>query len=300
LLDQLRRPHTAFRDRRLLSFDPAAVDTIQIQADDKFTLQRQGGTNWQIMSAANFPGDPALVRNLLAGLSELDVAEFDSFVVTDFAKFGLNPPARQYSLKTSVTNGTGIVTNQVLVQLDLGSVIPATNSAIAKVYARRTDESALYQLALGDVQRLQRAAYQLRDRHLWNFTTNQVVSVTSIYEGKVAKMLRSPEGVWSMATSGMINTLGVEESMFRLGSLQAVAWTDRGAERASLYGITDTHHKIAIELLVDGKPQVLVVAFGNRINSNPYASTLIDGQVIFFEFPQKLYDESVVQYLTLP
>jgi hypothetical protein len=301
IVDQLRRPHTAFRDRRLLTFDPAAVDTLEVQADEKFAVVRQPTNNWQIVGATNFPGDPVLVRNFLGGLTELEVVEFDSFVVTDFAKFGLSPPARQYALKTSQTNGTGGTTNRLLVQLDLGGVIQETNGA-AKVYARRTDETALYQLSLGEVQRLPRAAYQLRDRRLWNFTTNQVVSVTSVYQGKATKILRSPEGVWSLATPGMINnTLAVEEAVHRLGELRVVSWLDRGADRAGLLGITDTHHKLAIEVLVDGQRQMLVAAFGNRVgNLNVAASTYLDGQVIVFEFPQKLYDETVAQWLTFP
>ena len=46
-----------------------------------------------------------------------------------------------------------------------------------RLYARRTDENPVYTVKTEEVQLLPEAAYQLRDRRLWEFSTNQVASL---------------------------------------------------------------------------------------------------------------------------
>ena len=53
-----------------------------------------------------------------------------------------------------------------------------------KVFARRPDEVTVYSLAPKDVARLPYAAWQLRDRRVWSFTTNQIARVTVRHGGK--------------------------------------------------------------------------------------------------------------------
>lgn len=303
MLDQLRAPHTQFRDRRLLSFDPAQVDTIEIQSDEAFTLQRTGTNGWRIGAPFNYAADAELVTNLVAALGQIDVVDFvkDVNSADDYASFGLAAPAkpRQYALKMAVTNNTGGLTNQLLAQMDIGRAIPPQNLT---AYVRRPDDGTVYALSMGDYQQLPREAWTLRDRQLPRFTTNQVVSITSVLRGKLTKMTRNAAGDWSLATPGIVETFAVDDALELLGQLRAVAWTARGENRQAQYEISDTFHAITIELLQDGKPQTVTYKFGNKRapGFNPYTSTVIDGETIIFQFPQKAYDDRVVKYLTFP
>ncbi|MBI5772703.1 MAG: DUF4340 domain-containing protein [Verrucomicrobia bacterium] len=296
LLDAFRAPHTSFRDRRLLAFNPNAVDAIEVRGEENFTLRRATNGAWRVAPPFDLSADPALVRSLLIGLGELEAVEFVKDVVTDFTEFGLDKPARQFTLNITVTNAAGAATNAALAQISFGK-IPSPD----KIFARRGDEIPVYAVALGDSQRLPAAAFQLRDRRVWSFDETNVLAVVIRQHGQTRRIVRSGEISWSLNGPGTINPAAVEETVHRLGELRAAAWTARGEDSLARYGVTETAHDLTLEVKRAERTETLTVAFGRRgPNFNMFAATTLDGQKILFEFPVKLFEEFVSPYLSIP
>jgi hypothetical protein len=285
LLDTLNTPAAEFRDRRLLAFAPNLVTLIEARSEEPFTIRRQTNDLW--LAGESVPADPFFMQDWLQRLSQLQVTEFVKDVVTDFASYGLAPPRRQYVLKTSVTNAAG-ATNVVIGELQFG-----TNTS-DKIFVRRADEDSVYAIRYLDYFRMPAAAWQLRDRRVWTFTTNQVARVTLRQNGRSRVLLRGPNGDWTIApgSQGIINPLAAEEMVFRLGELYAVMWAARGKENLPQYGFAETNLQIAVELKLGEKTQTLTLDFGGAAPSRfPYAAALVDGQVWIFEFPWFLFQD---------
>ncbi len=286
LLDALQTPHTELRDRHLMTFAPTNVTAIEVLGPDKFAVRLQTNGSWLVTEPQPMLADTELVREWLDLLARLE-GGVEKDVVTDFAApYGLVPPARQILLKTAGTNATGGLTNLVIAQLDLGARLGE------KIFARRLDEDSVYSLSPADYERLPEAAWQLRDRRVFNFTTNQVSRVSIRQRGYTRQLARSGAGEWSLApgSQGVINTFAVEEMVHRLGELRAAVWVARGPENRALYGFTESGHKLTIELKNGDQPTVLTLEFGGRAPSQyPYALATVDGQMWIFEFPLTLH-----------
>lgn len=293
LLETLHTPFTELRDRRLVAFNPAAVDLIEVRGTEPFTLRRQTNNTWT--TGDNLTADIPYMRDLLVLLSQFEITEYVKDVVTDFSSYGLKPPQLQYILKAGVTNAAG-PTNVVLAQLDFGTNLNE------QVFVRRADEDSVYAVRHLDFHYLPSAAWQLRDHRVWNFSTNQVVRVTIQQHGQTRLLVRTPAGDWSLApgSPGTVNPWALEEIMFRLGEMYAMTWVARGAEGRARHGFTGNGHTISIEIKAGDKFQTLTMDFGGpSLLRLPYASTLVDGQPWVFEFPWQLYPE-IVRELSIP
>ncbi len=303
VLDAFQISFSDLRDLHLVSIPPGGIDRIDVIGSENFSVLRQTNGTWAIgdnTAAPAVAADSAVVRDWINDLARLE-GTVEKDVVTDFkGLYLLDPPARQYVLSVSQTNSAGAVSNVVVGTLQLGA------RQEKKVFARRPDEVTVYSLAPKDVARLPYAAWQLRDRRVWSFTTNQVGRVT-VRHGNVRKTLqRSPTGSWSFAegTSGIMdNYAPLEEMMYRLGELRANSWVAQGAARMAQYGFHDAGDQITIELRNGDKPRQLVLEFGDKSRpsptSLPYAMATADGQTFILEFPPALYFE-LLRYLIAP
>ena len=288
LVDVLRAPYTDFLDKRLIEFTPGAVDRIEAQAAESFALQKQTNGAWRIIEPFDAPADPALVHEFFNRLNSLQIVDLAKEVVTveDLPTYGLAAPERQYILKgPEVAGGT----NAMIARIDFG-----TNQA-DRIFVRRADENSVYQTRLQDSLELPQAAIELRDRRIWDFTTNQVAGVTIEFRGKVYKLQRSGSGKWGFpgdATGIMMNTFALEEAMFRFGKLWSKAWIARGQVEPARYGFTQPPHKLSIDVNTGDKTTTLTVEFGGQsLSGGPYAVVNLQeaGRTVF-ECPFKIYD----------
>jgi len=246
--------------------------------------------------AETVAADEELVEEFLAtNLPQLEIVRFVKDVVTDFSPYGLAKPAQQYLLRTTATNSPA-ATNQIVAQIQFGTVLRDT------IYARRADETSVYEVGLADFYKLPRSAYELRDRRIWNFAPANVVSVTVFQKGQTRKLLRQPNGMWSLPPifKGNINPFSPEVTIQDLGQLRAESWIGRGDLMPAGYGFVEEAHSVSIELLTNGQTQTLTVEFGKmNLRQNRYAATRLEGHRMIFEFPRQLYDE-VLRDFTVP
>jgi hypothetical protein len=287
-----------FCDRRLMVFKADAVTRIEGLADGPLALERQTNDTWQIVTPFRAPADSVLVIEFLQNLAELEFLEFEREVATDFAPYGLAPPRRQYVVLTTVTNAASVRTNQVLAQVDFG------NANDFKYYARRSQDNAV--LTVVDNDRLPRAAYALRDRHIWNITTNQMVSLTISQLGVTRKLLRTGPMQWTPppGDTSPLNSVSLEEAAYRLGQLRSDRWVARGDDQLARYGFGTTDHRIAVEVNEAGRIRNFEVRFGRRTLSSgsAYAAVQVDGVEgpVVFECPRSIYEFVLSDLSVLP
>jgi len=282
--EALSLPYTNFLDFQLIDQPLTAVDAVEVAGPEKFVVRRQTNGTWEVSGASRFTADPALVQQFFNQLKALRAEEIAKEVVTelDLPNYGLANPIRQYTLRTPTPAGT----NRPLVRIAFGA------SREGKVFVHRLDENSVYRVRLEDALALPQAAFELRDRRLWNFTTNQVAGLTLSTGGRTNKLLRSPTGQWSFApgSQGIVNTFALEELVFRLGQLWSKHWVAQGGQELDRYGIPQLDQELAVELSAPTNSQVLTVAFGATSPSGgPFAFTTLENDPIVFEFPFEIF-----------
>ncbi|MFM8471378.1 MAG: DUF4340 domain-containing protein [Limisphaerales bacterium] len=305
-LEGLRAPVWEFTEHRLLDALPAdAVDTIELRGRENFTLrlQTKSATNqvWVADDKFQTVTDPHLMSNFLANLITLEAVELAKDVVTDYAPYGLAPPGRSISLLKSATNSLGSLTNHLVARLDFGD---SASLPVDRVFARRQDESSVYVVPRGDLNRLAWSLFQIQDRTVWNFGSNQVAAVTVEFDGRSRRLTRAPGGQWLEGSEAVdpLRNVALEETLFRLGHLRAEQWVHLGADGLPVRGIGESSHRVRIELT--GPPaQTNTVTFGFVPRGRNAWAAITDartGQPLVFEFPRSLYYDYVVQYLGPP
>jgi len=298
LLEALAIPYTQLLDFQLLDAPLPELSRIEARAVEEFALAKQTNGTWRVVEPRDLPADPAFVQVFLNRLKALRIARIEKEVVTDFdlPHYGLANPAQQYRFFTP--GGITGTTNQLLVRLDFG-----TNQA-DEVFVRRSDENPVYALKRDDLQFFPLAAFELRDRRIWNFTTNEVAGVTLQIRGETRKLLRSPTGEWTFAagSQGIVNTFALEEAVFRLGQLWARAWVAQGGENLDRYGLPQINHRLTVEFIDTATAKPLTVEFGATSRTGgPFAVTTLESGPVVFEFPIEIFHvyEDVVNRMSL-
>lgn len=302
-LDPLRAPVWEFSEHRLLDALPSdAVDTIEVRGKEAFTLRLQTNATTNLVWVADDKlktvTDPQLMQGFLANLVTLEAVELAKDVVTDFTPYGLAPAARSISLLKSTTNSLGGLTNKLVARLEFGS------GPLDRQFARRQDENSVYVVPRGDVERLAWNLFQIQDRTIWNFTSNQVTAVNVEFDGRTRRLTRAANGRWTEGAepADELRSVALEETVFRLGHLRAEQWVFLGPGRLPVLGISDTSHRVSVELA--GTPaRTNTVTFGFVPRGRNAWAAITDprsGQPLVFEFPRSLYLDYVVQYLGPP
>jgi hypothetical protein len=289
-----RASYDVFRDRHLVTMT-GPLDSIEVRAQDHFTIERGADNTWRILPGG-VAADPELVDAFIRNLGDLQVSEIVKDVVTapDLPNVGLASPSRQFTLRAAVTNAAAGITNRIIAQLDFG-----TNQD-DRVYARRTDESSLYTVTQADLALLPSASWQLRERRIWHFDESDVARILIHQDGRTREVVRNGVNSWSLApgSQGIINDLAMDEVAHQLGGLTAESWIAQGDENRARYGFTTNSLRVEVELKTGRK---LSVEFGATAPSgSTYALTALDDRPWIFEFPWRLYHQYVQTYLTIP
>lgn len=290
-LAEWRSSYTNFVDRRLANFSPADIVQIEVQGADQFILNRTNG-GWNIPGATNFSVDAESVRDVLHLLNRAEV-DIEKEVVTDFVSYGLEPPALRYTL-----HADGAHSNSVVAKIDFGM------NETGKIFVRRLDEypDTVKTIQIEQFAQLPQASWQFRDRQIWSFGSNDVVSVAIHQRGQTRKLIRNDRGDWSFAagSQGIINRFSFDEAVNRLGDLKAVFWVAKDDKNPDRFGFKQTDHRIVLEIKRGETIETLSLEFGGFSDfGTRYAATTLNGSQMIFEFPWPLFFE-VQDSLTIP
>lgn len=286
-------PVNAFRAPHLVEL-PESVATIEVQGPDNYSVQRQGTNGWRVLPP-NWPADAGAVGNLLNLLSTLPILEFiDAVTAPEWAKYGLAVPARRFILRTAA--GAPGASNAAIVEVDVG-----TNKE-DRVFVRRADESSVYAVRRADLERWPTAAFQLRERHIWNFKDDDVARVTVRRAGKVRQLIHTGKGLpaWALApgVEGTIEPMAVGQTVRDLGQLTAANWVAHGEQSRARYGFAEDGPHISLELANGDKP---ALELGGPSPSNSlYGAVSLEGELWVFEFPAWLSERIQAFLFTSP
>jgi hypothetical protein len=288
-----RGSYVSFRDHHLLNL-AAPVDRIAIHAQDEFTLERRGSNSWEVLPQG-FPADAGIVQELLRELADLQAVDFPQDVVNtapDLSRYGLNPPAMELILQSSVTNAAGHVTNSLVAQLDFGV-------RAGKVYARRADEQSVYGIDPTNYNILPAASLQMREHRIWNFSEEDVSNIRFGPTGAENEFDRLGTNHWQLGqhSNGMITEFtqfGIEETVRRLGELTASVWVGRGTNLMGSCGLGTNSLRLEVSLK-DGR-NFAVNLGGEGPAHYHYASVVLDAEPWIFEMGPAFY-EDILAYL---
>ena len=278
-----------FRDSHLLEL-AAPVAEIEVRgAETNFTLQTQSGKGW-VVAGEKFAVEPESVVNFAKLLAGWRAREFvkDVATGTDLEKYGLANPSRQIIFRAQAGD-----TNPPVAQIFFGHA--ETN----RIFVKRADEDFIYALSLADFNRLPENGWEVRSHRVWNFSETNVASVTLRQGGLARTLLRNGTNSWSLAAGqGMIDTLGVEETVHRLGALAAEGWAGRNFSAPEKFGFETNNLSVTVELKSAEK---FVLDFGGTVpqTQTVFAATTLDGDRWIFVFPPPLA-QLVAAYLTVP
>lgn len=283
LLETLQISHGDLRDLRLVNLPSMnSVDAIEVVGAENFSVRRQTNGTWTVSNGTVVAADADAVREWLDLLARLE-GTVEKDVVTDFSAYGLAPqPTRQYLVKSLATDATGSISNHVVAELDLGA------QQGEKVFARRPDEATVYSLPRKDVSRLPREAWQLRDRRVWSFTTNQIIRLALRQSGQARELRRNPSGIWTVTegTGVIIDSRLMDRIVQPLGELRASIWVARGEENRADYGFKSDGDRVEFEIRDGDRTRTLTLELGGvATNRVRYGLAVVDGQAWIFEIP---------------
>lgn len=279
-----------FRDPYLFELTaPVAEIDMLGPGTNRVILQQQEKNEWKI-PGQEFPVDSDVVQSFIQRLAALRISEFVEDVVTpaDLSNYGLTTPSRRITLRSAIGD-----TNAVIAQLLFGAA--RTN----EVFVQHAGEDSIYAITPEDYNRLsERAAWQFRERRIWNFSENDVAQITVRQNGKTRQLNHDGPNQWSLApgSQGIINPPAIEEVAHQLGNMAAEAWVSRGASDPAIYGLKPGNLSITVTLK---NGQSLTVDFGGLIAKYiSLAAVTLDGERWVFVFSPAPY-EYIMNYLAI-
>jgi hypothetical protein len=271
LLEPWRGSLDLFRDPQLVAL-PAGVAQIEVRSAEPFTLQRANGGGWRV-AGQEMPVDTGAVEDFITAINRLQIAQFkDSITDPDLPAYGLATPTRQFHFSAPAAGGHA-ATNTFIAALAFG----ATNAG--NISVRRADENPVYAVSLKVFQSLPAAAWQFRERRLWNFAAADVTRIVTQQGERRREFVHAGTNIWAL-TSGDGGPLdgarmaAIEETTHRFGELTATAWAGRGDECRARLGFNANGPALTFELKTGARFQV---EFGGVSPDNyPYAIVKLD------------------------
>jgi hypothetical protein len=281
LLDFLRQPYKAFHDPRLFTLKLNSIERILVNSREKFALQKQPNGRWSIENNEAMPVDMELLAEFLHTLLSMQILDIAKEVPTeaDLQAVGLQAPRISFSFFEKHTNTAGITTNILYSELSFGS------NLVDRIYARRSDETPVYITTLAPLLELPHEAFRLKERQIWNFSTNDLVRVSLISPAGTNSATRANAG-WS--GDAVVNA-AIEEASFRLSRLRADRWVAKGEDAARQLGITPQSQLLELEIRRPPGNEVLRVRFGKPTLRHNLYGTIPSTEPLIFEFPGEIY-----------
>ncbi len=208
VIEKLKNSQLGLRERRVLEFDPARVQSLTVTAvgQSPVTLQKLENGQWQVVSSGllTAPGDDEKINALVSELAELRAVSAGGFV-TDAPseedldrKFGLSGAAWQVAVTENVGKGAGEPRKQTLL---LGKADDANKN---QVFAKLAEAKFVYRVDRGIANDLSAKPFEFRSRQLQQLPEGARITsltLTNLFTKQVAfsAALAAPEQTWEQA-----------------------------------------------------------------------------------------------------
>lgn len=292
ILESLRRPLAAYRDRRLMP-SIAGLQRLEVRAGgEPFTLERQG-TNWWVVSPRRFQADGPWVRETFQRFMRLRIDDYLDDLGADPARYGLAEPVRDYAFFLGASNAAPAL----LTRLSLG--VPLGDGR--RMAVRRSDEPGIYGIAAGDLQTLPVSATQFRD---WSLNPSNVVQVEIRQQGRTRILKRNAIGRWEgvVAAQGVLPDPAIDEGLHRIGLAPIGRFPVPNDAALKQFAFDQLDHALTLTLSEASPFRTLRLRFGGRNAVNQFVWAAFDpGEpAILTQFPLGLYQEFIGPWFSAP
>ena len=263
-------------------------------------MQKTADGPWRVTTASGetFLGDELLIRDWFSALTRIEV-DIGRSVVADKAPYGLDKPLLRYRFYAADPAAAG-QTNPPLAEMLFGR---GTNQP-GRIFETGHDGKYVNTIDTNQFDLLPRACWQLRDRAIWHFDSNDVIAMDVLQPGSRLRYTRDERGQWTLPPGSRVEIAQarIEETLSRMGQLSAIYWSGYGEDHLERFGLDKTDYQIALEIRKGGQMETNTIQFGNPSPHffHPYASVMRDGRRLIFEFPVDLYANLVLRYLGIP
>ncbi len=264
LFETANVPTQTFRDPMVLRFNSWETNQLSVASDrTAFTLTREENA-WRLSQPIADQADRAQVTTLLNTLSGIRIARFveDEPPAERLAESGLDQPKTQLTFQQA-----GVSAPTTLL---FGKPLPDDAS---RLYAKRSDEPALYAVAQADLDPLLVDVASLRSKACLEFFTSGVVKVELAGEGGGALTIerkdvsttsgQQPIGApwyWQEAASGKVLDTGMVEAFLnKLAELRLVDFVEDATTDLSRYGLEPAAGTISVWTVGGEEPQRMLV-----------------------------------------
>lgn len=291
VVDLLRQPLAAYRERRLLP-SVSGLTRLEIQnGTNAFTLEREG-TNWFVGTPRRFPADAVWVRETLRRVVGMQIESFADDLVTDAARYGLDQPVRRYAFSAGGATGTAA---RPIATLEFGA--PAAGGR--HVYVRRTDEPGVYEVPMSDFTLLPASAGQFRD---WVFDPTNAVRIEIRHQGRTRILGRNAAGRWEggVAIGGTLADPAIDEALYRIAHAAGGRFPAPQEPALRQFAFDQVDHAVTVVLREGGPFRSLQLRFGGRPNAvNQFVLARFDedAEAVLTQFPLVLYQEFIGPWL---
>lgn len=291
--------YTNFLDRHLLSVPPDLIGSIEVSGAglDTFAAQKTADSPWRVTSAngETFLADELLMKDWFSDLTGIQM-EIGRSVVADKTPYGLDKPLLHYRLYEVRPAGQ---TNRLVAEMLFGL---GTNQP-GKIFEMGNDGKYVNSIDPSQFSRLPQACWQLRDRAIWHFESNDVAAIEVRQPGSLLRYTRDERNQWTLPPGSRVAVAParIDETLSQLGQLRAIYWSGYGEEHLERFGFGGASKQIAVEIKKGGQMETNTIQFGGPSpHFHPYASVMRDGRRLIFEFPVDLYANLVCKYLGIP
>jgi len=222
-------------DKTLVTVPSSEISQIEFQ-DSESTIRLQRSSNeqssWQIISPIESRADVLTMNSLLADLREARISNFAQTTIEDPKLFGFDPPQRILKIRSGQKEWT----------LELG------NQSLDKemYFARRSGESAVFNISTRLVEKLFRSLHDLRDRKLLNFETDAVHRIRWEFPHQTLELVQTGkfwtlekperiEKIRSFLGNEVLWTLKTIEYDQKVDSPAASSWVDTPAVKLEIW-----------------------------------------------------------------
>jgi hypothetical protein len=291
--------YTNFLDAHLTSLSAELITSIHVIGGNEFSVEKRTNGSWLVRERDEiFPADKELMDFWFESLTNMPVA-VEQMTVANVAMYGLDVPLLRYEIHyTAAQDHERSWTNE----LRFGA---GTNEG-GKIFERFEGYKSVNALTLEQYIPLPKFGWQMRERRVFHFETNEVTGIAVHQGGADRRFIRDAQNHWTLAptSSGSVTPetpYAIEETVYRMGQLKAVYWDGVGEDPSDPYGFGETDHRLDFEINRGSVLETNSIHFGRTSQFlNPYAYVTRDGRRLVFEFPVNLYQNWLAKYLGIP
>jgi hypothetical protein len=290
LFDDANQALEQFRDPLLMRVDTWQADGLTVvAAGSSFTLTRTARA-WQIASTGLTGPHPSPeqpwtdiadrgeVTALFQRIAGVSIERFleETPLAEQAATFGFDQPRAEVTLQQK---------DQPSVTLFFGKPLPDNNSLL---YAKRSDEPALYAVTSANVEVLVRDPHGLRSKQCFDFFTSEVTKVEVVREQTRWLIQRSQDQWKAEGEDAPLDQERIEQFLDELGDLNLSGFVDDAPVSLSAYGLDPPAGTISVWTIGDTPIQRLLVGSAIDNSSNRYGR--IDGRPAVVRLPEAASD----------